>query len=74
MPDKLLLIANEGTSSELTIFSTSDGLFLLDNTPEREGRTWYELPRIYRSIRACKVAAANILGEPQSWSATAQGE
>ncbi|QEY75769.1 hypothetical protein [Pseudomonas denitrificans (nom. rej.)] len=73
MPDILLLIANKGTSHELTISDAGDELYCLDNTPDRLGKTWYELPRIYRSVRGCKLAAAKLLGEPQKWISPAQG-
>lgn len=74
MPDTLLLIANKGSSNELTISKTDDGLFWLDNTPDHLGKTWYELPRLYRTERGCKTAASKLLGERQEWSAPAQGE
>lgn len=73
MPDTLLLIANKGSTRELTISDSGDGLFWLDNTPGRMGRHYLELPRVYRSVRGCKLAAAKLMGEPQNWSASAQG-
>lgn len=62
-----LLIANAGTQHELTITPEGDK-FCLDNTANRRGyKSWDELPRRYKSVRACKVAAAMILGERQNW-------
>ena len=68
----LLLIANKGTAHELTISSdrleSGRTIFWLDNTPNhRAGQMWDELPRIYKTVRGCKLAAANLLGEPQKW-------
>lgn len=66
-----ILIANKGTSHELTISIYHDRTgqyFRLDNTPSHTGsQVWAELPREYKSISACKNCAARLFGEPQKW-------
>lgn len=65
--DKLLLIANKGTSDELSITVQPDARYQIDNVYGLRGKAWLEFPRTFRTIAACKAFASRTFGEPQVW-------
>lgn len=64
---KTLLVANKGTSDELTITAQADGRYQIDNVYGLRGKSWLEFPRTYTTIAACKASASRVIGEPQVW-------
>lgn len=65
---RALWIANEGTPHELVIFA-ENGRFYVDNRRDRGGRKcWDEFPRMSKTVKGCKIAAAKIMCAPQKWT------